>query len=73
GVDNLVFKRLNPLESGSLTKPFSMAEVKAAVWDCNSYKTPVPTGSISASLRISRPSFRATSCALSRSFIGMAS
>ncbi|MCI34838.1 cysteine-rich receptor-like protein kinase, partial [Trifolium medium] len=44
GVDNLQFKRLNPLEGGSLTKPFSVEEVKAAVWDCDSYKSPSPDG-----------------------------
>ncbi|MCI19611.1 cysteine-rich receptor-like protein kinase, partial [Trifolium medium] len=43
-VDNLVFKRLNPPESSSLTKPFSAAEVKAAVWDCDSLKCPGPDG-----------------------------
>ncbi|MCI54957.1 endonuclease/exonuclease/phosphatase family protein, partial [Trifolium medium] len=31
-VDNLQFRRLNPLDSVSLVKPFSEAEVKAAVW-----------------------------------------
>ncbi|MCH96939.1 endonuclease/exonuclease/phosphatase family protein [Trifolium medium] len=31
GVDNLQFKRLNQLESSSLTKPFTEAEVKSAV------------------------------------------
>ncbi|GAU36154.1 hypothetical protein TSUD_275130 [Trifolium subterraneum] len=44
GVDNLQFKRLTQLEGGSLTKPFSVAEVKAAVWDCDSYKSPGPDG-----------------------------
>ncbi|GAU41304.1 hypothetical protein TSUD_325180 [Trifolium subterraneum] len=43
-VDNLQFKRLNQLESGSLIKPFSEAEVRAAVWDSDSYKTPGPYG-----------------------------
>ncbi|MCI49342.1 endonuclease/exonuclease/phosphatase family protein, partial [Trifolium medium] len=42
GVDNLRSKRLNLLESSSLTKPFSEVEVKAAVWDCDSYKSPGP-------------------------------
>ncbi|MCI60355.1 cysteine-rich receptor-like protein kinase, partial [Trifolium medium] len=44
GVDNLVFKRLQPSEVSSLTKSFSLAEVKAAVWDCDSYKSPGPDG-----------------------------
>jgi len=44
GVDNLAFKTLSFAEGGSLTKPFSVAEVKAAVWDCDSYKSPGPDG-----------------------------
>ncbi|MCI42420.1 cysteine-rich receptor-like protein kinase, partial [Trifolium medium] len=32
------------MDSGSLTKPFSVDEVKAAVWDCGSYKSPGPDG-----------------------------
>ncbi|MCI16818.1 cysteine-rich receptor-like protein kinase, partial [Trifolium medium] len=44
GVDNLQFQRLSPLKSGSLTKPFSVAEVKVAVWDCDSFKSPGPDG-----------------------------
>ncbi|PNY17864.1 cysteine-rich receptor-like protein kinase, partial [Trifolium pratense] len=43
-VDNLIFNRLSPTECGSLTKPFSAVEVKAAVWDCDSYKSPGPDG-----------------------------
>ncbi|GAU46774.1 hypothetical protein TSUD_402850 [Trifolium subterraneum] len=41
-VENLHFRRLNPLECGSLIKAFSLEEVKAAVWDCDSYKSPGP-------------------------------
>ena len=44
GVDNLAFKTLSFAEGGSLTKPFSLAEVKAAVWDCDSYKSLRPDG-----------------------------
>ncbi|GAU41930.1 hypothetical protein TSUD_139160 [Trifolium subterraneum] len=40
GVDHLQFKRLTQIESSSLTKPFSEDEVKSAVWDCDSYKSP---------------------------------
>ncbi|GAU41847.1 hypothetical protein TSUD_177580 [Trifolium subterraneum] len=36
--------RLNLLESSSLIIPFSAAEVKAAVWDCDSYKSLSPDG-----------------------------
>jgi hypothetical protein len=42
GAGNLPFKQLNQIESGSLIKPFSEAEVKAAVWDCDNYKSPGP-------------------------------
>ncbi|GAU42656.1 hypothetical protein TSUD_398610 [Trifolium subterraneum] len=44
GVDNLQFKRLDHSESSSLTKPFTENEVKSAVWDCDSYKSPGPDG-----------------------------
>ncbi|GAU34888.1 hypothetical protein TSUD_144190 [Trifolium subterraneum] len=44
GVDNLPFKMLNAEECISLTKPFSVAEVKAVVWDCDSYKSSGPDG-----------------------------
>jgi hypothetical protein len=44
GVDNLAFKQLNQVECGSLTRPFLEAEVKAAVWDCDSFKSPGPDG-----------------------------
>ncbi|PNX64714.1 cysteine-rich receptor-like protein kinase, partial [Trifolium pratense] len=44
GVDNLLFKRLNHVECSSLTKPFSEDEVKSAVWDCDSFKSPGPDG-----------------------------
>ncbi|MCI98161.1 cysteine-rich receptor-like protein kinase, partial [Trifolium medium] len=29
---------------GSLTRPFSESEVKAAVWDCGNFKSPGPDG-----------------------------
>ncbi|GAU12294.1 hypothetical protein TSUD_142030 [Trifolium subterraneum] len=44
GVENLHFRQLNPLERGRLTIPFSLEEVKTAVWDCDSYKSPGPDG-----------------------------
>jgi len=39
GVDNLAFKTLSYVEGGGLIKPFSPEEVKAAVWDCESFKS----------------------------------
>ncbi|CAJ2672096.1 unnamed protein product [Trifolium pratense] len=44
GVDDLQFKRLNHVENGSLIKPFTEVEVKSAVWDCDSFKSPGPDG-----------------------------
>jgi hypothetical protein len=44
GVENLVFNRLSVSERSSLTKPFSEAEVKAAIWDCDSFKSPGSDG-----------------------------
>ncbi|MCI34956.1 cysteine-rich receptor-like protein kinase, partial [Trifolium medium] len=44
GVEDLQFKRLNWPDIGSLTRPFSESEVKAAVWDCGSFKSPGPDG-----------------------------
>ncbi|GAU49521.1 hypothetical protein TSUD_407540 [Trifolium subterraneum] len=38
------FKRLNQLESSTLTKPFLEDDVKAAVCDCDSYKSQRPDG-----------------------------
>ncbi|PNX62136.1 cysteine-rich receptor-like protein kinase, partial [Trifolium pratense] len=44
GLDNLIFNWLQSTEASSLVKPFSLDEVKAAVWDCDSYKSPGPDG-----------------------------
>ncbi|GAU10636.1 hypothetical protein TSUD_419760, partial [Trifolium subterraneum] len=43
-VDDLLFNTLNQVECSSLIKPFTRDEVKAAVWDCDSYKSPGPDG-----------------------------
>jgi hypothetical protein len=43
-VDNLHFHRLSVAEGTLLTCPFSEAEVKAAVWGCDSIKSPRPDG-----------------------------
>jgi hypothetical protein len=40
----LPFRKLSYGEAGMLTKPFSSEEVKQAVWDCDSYKSPGPDG-----------------------------
>ena len=44
GVDNLPFRKLSFVEAGNLTKPFSVEEVKLAVWDCDSFKSLGPDG-----------------------------
>ncbi|GAU20182.1 hypothetical protein TSUD_352460 [Trifolium subterraneum] len=43
-VEELQFSTLSWVEGGSLVKPFSVDEVKAAIWDCDSYKSPEPDG-----------------------------
>jgi len=43
-IENLNFNMLNVGQCGELTKPFSAEEVKQAVWDCNSFKSPGPNG-----------------------------
>lgn len=35
----LQFRKLSFVEGGMLTKPFSLAEVKQAVWECDSFKS----------------------------------
>jgi hypothetical protein len=44
GVGALQFRKLSFAEGGLLTKPFSLAEVKQAVWECDSFKSPGPDG-----------------------------
>ena len=43
-VDALHFRNLSFSEAGNLTKPFSLEEIKQAVWDCDSFKSPGPDG-----------------------------
>jgi len=43
-VSNLRFRTLSVVEGGSLTKPFSLNEVKEIIWDYNSFKSPGPDG-----------------------------
>ena len=44
GVGNMNFKTLTVMEGGGLVLPFIVDEVKAAMWDCDSYKSPGPDG-----------------------------
>ncbi|XP_024626681.1 uncharacterized protein [Medicago truncatula] len=41
-IGGLVFKSLSGTEGADLVKPFLMEEIKAAVWDCDSFKSPGP-------------------------------
>jgi len=43
-VEGLRFRRLSVAESGTLIHPFSLEEVKQAIWDCDSFKSPEPDG-----------------------------
>jgi hypothetical protein len=44
GVEGLNFRQLTVTQGGGLTCPFSLEEVKQAVWDCESFKSPGPDG-----------------------------
>jgi len=39
GVENLSFCQLLMTESGNLTRPFTLDDVKQAIWDCDSFKS----------------------------------
>jgi hypothetical protein len=43
-VEDLRFRRLSVAESGSIIRPFTVEEVKQAIWDCDSYKSSGPDG-----------------------------
>lgn len=43
-MEGLNFRKLSAREGAVLTKPFSMEEVKATVWECENYKCPGPDG-----------------------------
>ena len=43
-IENLNFNMLSVSQCGDLIKPFSVEEVKQAVWDCDSFKSPGPDG-----------------------------
>ncbi|GAU32903.1 hypothetical protein TSUD_152630 [Trifolium subterraneum] len=43
-ISRLEFRSLSSLHGAELTKPFLMEEIKAAVWDCDSFKCPGPDG-----------------------------
>lgn len=38
------FQKLTFVQSGRLVRPFVLEEVKQAVWDCESFKSPGPDG-----------------------------
>jgi len=44
GVEGLAFHKLSIAESNSLTRSFSLDEVRNAIWDCDSFKRPGPDG-----------------------------
>ena len=43
-MDGMVFRHLDYGDGVSLVRPFTIDEVKAAVWDCDSFKSPGPDG-----------------------------
>jgi hypothetical protein len=44
GLDGSHFRKLSYIQAGTLTRPFSLDEVKDTVWDCDSFKSPGPDG-----------------------------
>jgi len=38
-VENVTFKTLNMAQSGDLTKPLNVEEVKQTMWDCDSFNS----------------------------------
>jgi exonuclease III len=44
GIDGLNFRKLSGAHAGNLVRPFTVEEVKQAVWDCDSFKSPGPGG-----------------------------
>jgi len=45
-ISGLLFKSLSVAEGADLIKPFLSEEIKAAIWDCDSFKCPGPDGII---------------------------
>lgn len=43
-IGGLVFKTLSAVEGVDLIKPFLLEEIKAAIWECDSFKCPEPDG-----------------------------
>jgi len=43
-VGHLKFRKRSFIERGGLTKSFSMDEIKASMWDCDSFKSSSPDG-----------------------------
>jgi len=43
-MENLEFRKLSVAESGVLTQPFTLEEVKTTIWECDSNKSPGPDG-----------------------------
>jgi hypothetical protein len=43
-ISDLCFKSLSVEEGAELTKPFLLEEIKKAIWDCDSFKSPGPDG-----------------------------
>ncbi|GAU48696.1 hypothetical protein TSUD_186890 [Trifolium subterraneum] len=43
-IGGLLFKSISTMEGADLVKPFLIDEINAAVWDCESFKSPGPDG-----------------------------
>ncbi|GAU21022.1 hypothetical protein TSUD_132340 [Trifolium subterraneum] len=45
-IGGLNFKAISEMDREGLIKPFLLEEIKAAVWDCDSFKSPGPDGKV---------------------------
>jgi hypothetical protein len=43
-ISGLSFSTISELDREELTKPFLLEEIKSAIWDCDSFKSPGPDG-----------------------------
>jgi len=43
-LDNVVFKEISESDNKFLTDPFEEKEIKEAIWNCDSHKSPDPDG-----------------------------
>ncbi|KEH19229.1 hypothetical protein MTR_8g445150 [Medicago truncatula] len=71
-VGNLAFKTLSLVDGRGLVKPFRFDEVKAAVWDCDNFKSLGPDGINFGFIKEFWQVLKEDRCTLLWSYTGMA-